>query len=294
MRKYLHLERLCVEAPGPVSLDRHFTDLPLELGKKELKDLVQDDVERIAELQRRLFAEDKRSLLLIFQAMDAAGKGSCIRHVMSGINPQGCQVWSFKAPSKEELDHDFLWRHMRALPERGRIGIHDRSHYEEVLVVKVHPEYLLGQRLPGIDQVSDVNADLWEARYESIRSMESHLARQGVVIMKFFLHMRPEIQKERLLERIKDPSKNWKFSIGDVEERTHWDRYMSAYEEAIGSTAAAHAPWFIVPADEQWESRAIVARLIREQMEEMDPQYPTLSEKLQVELAEGERRLMEE
>ena len=294
MKHLLKDLRICVDKPGPVDLSDFPTDLGDALEKKELKDSLEDDRKELYDLQRLFYATDRHALLLVFQAMDAAGKDSCIRHVMSGVNPQGCQVWSFKAPSPEELDHDFLWRHAKAIPERGRIGIHNRSHYEEVLVVKVHPAYVLGQRIPGVRSTADIDEAFWESRYASIRDFEAHLARQGVIIMKFFLHMGRDAQRERFLDRIEDPSKNWKFSLGDVEERGHWDAYQQAYADAIGATAAPHAPWYIVPADDQWETRAIVGRLVRERLEELDLRTPELSAKQRDELAEGQRRLAAE
>lgn len=250
------------------------TELHGSIKKDRLKQAVEEDRERIAKLQPRLYAERKQALLLLFQAMDAAGKDSCIAHVLSGVNPQGCRVWSFKSPSSEELAHDFLWRHAHATPERGMIGVHNRSHYEEVLVVKVHPEHLLAQGLPGINTVQDADAAFWQQRYASIRAFEEHLARQGVVLLKFHLHMARGVQKQRFLERIEDPAKNWKFSLGDVKERARWREYQQAYEEAIAATATPHAPWYVVPADEQWESRAIVCRIVRERLEAMDPRMP--------------------
>ena len=276
----------------------HPTELSERISKDALKKLLAEDSEGIIKLQERLYAEGRRSLLLIFQAMDAAGKDSCIDHVLSGVNPQGCEVRSFKQPSGEELAHDFLWRHMKAAPARGMIGVHNRSHYEEVLVVKVHPEYLIGQRLPGISSPKDANlptgqagAAFWEKRYAAIRAWEEHLADNGTVTMKFFLHMGKKEQKKRFLERIDDPEKNWKFSVGDVKEREHFDAYMKAYEDAIRATAAPHAPWFIVPADEQWETRAIVGDLVRDRLEAMDPKRPVLSAKAKEELEDARKML---
>jgi len=276
---------------GRFKLADHPTELRERIGKEKLKELLGEDRERITALQELLYAEDRRSLLLIFQAMDAAGKDSAIDHVLSGVNPQGCAVTAFKQPSSEELEHDFLWRHTKAVPARGMIGVHNRSHYEEVLVVKVHPEYLLGQRLPDVSAPKDANAAFWERRYAAIRAWEEHLAASGTAIMKFFLHMGKKEQRKRFLERIEDPKKNWKFSVGDVKERKHFDAYMNAYEEAIRATAAPHAPWFVVPADEQWETRAIVGDLVPEQLESMDPQVPRLSAKAQAELKEARELL---
>lgn len=269
----------------------HPTELRERIKKDELKALLADDREKIIALQERLYAEGRRSLLLVFQAMDAAGKDSAIDHVLSGVNPQGCAVTSFKQPSKEEQAHDFLWRHAKSAPARGMIGVHNRSHYEEVLVVKVHPAYLLGEALPGIRAVDDVKHGFWQQRYEAINHWEKHLADTGTTIMKFFLHMGKKEQRKRFLERIAEPGKNWKFSLGDVKERAHFDAYMDAYEEAIRATAAPHAPWYVVPADEQWETRAIVGRLVREQLEKMDPQWPQLTPDAKAELAEAKRLL---
>lgn len=272
-------------------LTDHPTELREHIGKEKLKEMLAEDRERIIALQERLYAEDRRALLLIFQAMDAAGKDSVIDHVLSGVNPQGCVVTAFKQPTSEELEHDFLWRHTKAAPARGMIGVHNRSHYEEVLVVKVHPEYLLGQRLPDVAAPKDADTAFWERRYAAIRAWEEHLATTGTVIMKFFLHMSKKEQRKRFLERIDDPKKNWKFSVGDVKEREHFDAYMNAYEEAIRATAAPDAPWFVVPADEQWETRAIVGDLVREHLESMDPQLPVLSAKAEGELKEARKLL---
>lgn len=293
MKDLLDLSRYRVHKPGKLDLAKYPTDLGDEQEKKALKAVLEKDTQRISELQETLYAQGTRSLLLIFQAMDAAGKDSCVAHVMTGVNPQGCHVTSFKAPSGEELSHDFLWRHAKAIPARGMIGIHNRSHYEEVLVVKVHPDYLAGQHLPNVADPAKVGKAFWEDRYGSIRDFETHLSRQGVTILKFFLHLGKAAQKERFLERIEDPKKNWKFNAGDVKERAHWDAYQEAYADAIGATAAEHAPWFIVPADDQWESRAIVGRAVREQLEAMDLRMPTLSAKTKEGLAEAKALLGE-
>jgi PPK2 family polyphosphate:nucleotide phosphotransferase len=293
MGEYLHLPSFSIRTPEKVHLADHSTDLGDELQKKELKEALEKDKARIHALQEALYAQGEHALLIIFQAMDAAGKDSCIEHVMSGVNPQGCHVTSFKAPTSEELEHDFLWRHAKAMPSKGIIGIHNRSHYEEVLVVKVHPEYLAAQRLPGVDPTA-LPKNFWEERYASIRAFEEHLARQGVTIMKFFLHLGKAAQKERFLERIDDPEKNWKFNAGDVKERAHWDSYQQAYSDAIGATAAPHAPWYIVPADDQWESRAIVGRLVREELEAMKLRMPPLSAKAKEGLAEAKKLLEKE
>jgi PPK2 family polyphosphate:nucleotide phosphotransferase len=242
----------------------------LAIDKKEAKDLLQQDVKALAEWQEKLYAEDRRSLLLIFQAMDAAGKDSAIEHVMSGVNPQGCQVHSFKAPSAQELDHDFLWRTTKVLPERGRIGIFNRSYYEEVLVVRVHPKILQGQKLPP----TLVTDRIWQERFESIRDFERHLARNGTAILKFFLHVSKEEQRQRFLDRIEEPGKRWKFSLGDVEERVLWGRYMECYEDMIRNTATGDAPWHVVPAGNKWFTRLVVARTIVGRLERLNPQFP--------------------
>jgi PPK2 family polyphosphate:nucleotide phosphotransferase len=229
-------------------------------------------VERLAALQERLYAHDRWAVLVIFQAMDAAGKDSTIKHVMSGVNPQGCQVFAFKAPSAEELDHDFLWRTTRCLPERGRIGIFNRSYYEETLVVRVHPELLEKQRLPeGL-----VTRDVWTERFEDINAYERHLARNGTRILKFFLHVSRDEQGRRFLERLEDPAKNWKFSLADLGERDRWDEYMAAYEDMIRRTATPHAPWYVVPADHKWFTRLVVVEVIVDALERLNPTFPSV------------------
>jgi PPK2 family polyphosphate:nucleotide phosphotransferase len=238
--------------------------------KQESRDLLHSGLVRLSELQEKLYAQDRWALLLIFQAMDAAGKDSTIKHVMSGVNPQGCQACSFKAPSPEELDHDYLWRCMRALPERGRIGIFNRSYYEEVLVVRVHPELLKSQKLPP----SLITKNIWQERYADINAMERYLTRNGIVIRKFFLHVSPEEQTKRFLERLENPHKNWKFSIADAREREHWDDYMHAYERMVRHTSSAHAPWFVVPADNKWFTRLVVAAAVIDALEEVHLAFP--------------------
>lgn len=256
--------------------------------KEQAEALLAEGVERLAKLQDRLYADNRWSLLLIFQAMDAAGKDGTIKHVMSGVNPQGCQVYSFKSPSAEELDHDFLWRTTKCLPERGRIGIFNRSYYEEVLVVKVHPEFLVKQSMPE----SLIGKDVWEHRYESIADFEKHLARNGTVVLKFFLNVSKQEQKERFLKRLDEPERNWKFSGSDVSERQHWDEYQDAYQDLIRATAAKHAPWFVVPADHKWFTRLVVASAVIEALEALDLAYPTVSAAQKAGLAEA-RKLLE-
>jgi PPK2 family polyphosphate:nucleotide phosphotransferase len=291
---YLLDPRFAITEQGPFKLKDHYSDLPEETVKKELKAQLEDDKKAIARLQNVFYASGKHSMLLVFQAMDAAGKDSCIKHVMSGVNPQGVHVTSYKAPSTLERSHDFLWRHAMAMPPKGHIGIHNRSHYEEVLVTRVHPKFILGQHLPGISSEKDITEEFWESRYRAIREFEKHIADSGTVIMKFFLYMNKDEQKKRFLERIDNPEKNWKFSGNDIKERQHWDRYMQAYESAIGSTAAKHAPWYIIPADEQWESRAMVGRLLRMKLEEMDLRFPGLEPDAQAGLAAARDQLLAE
>jgi PPK2 family polyphosphate:nucleotide phosphotransferase len=262
----------------------------LDLEKKSARALLEEGIERLVGLQARLYAQDRWSLLLVFQAMDAAGKDSTIKHVMSGVDPQGCQVFSYKAPSAEELDHDFLWRCARDLPERGRIGIFNRSHYEEVLVVRVHPEILAGQRLPP----ELVGKNIWKQRCESINDFERHLARNGTRIVKFFLNVSKEEQRKRFLERLDDPQKNWKFSLRDVLEGKYWNDYMRAYEEAISATSTEWAPWYIVPADHKWFTRLVVAQVVVSTLQKLDLQYPPADTARRREIAKAQRVLERE
>jgi PPK2 family polyphosphate:nucleotide phosphotransferase len=259
----------------------------LEMEKTAAEALLQQGVVRLAEMQDKLYAQDRWSVLCIFQAMDAAGKDGAIKHVFSGVNPQGCQVHSFKAPGATELDHDFLWRHSIALPERGRIGIHNRSWYEEVLVLRVHPELLARQRLPP----SLIGKKIWDERLEDIAAYERYLARQGTVVLKFFLNVSREEQKKRFLARIEEPQKNWKFSPNDVAERAHWDDYMKAYQAAISATAAPHAPWFVVPADAKWFTRLVVVAAIIEALEKLDLHYPAVTKEQRTALAVAKKSL---
>lgn len=241
-------------------------ELLLELGLKAL-----------SVFQDKFYAEGKRSFLIVLQAMDAAGKDGAIKYVMGGLNPQGVRVTSFKVPSKEELSHDFLWRHYKALPTKGEIGIFNRSHYENVLVTRVHPEYILNEHIPGIDSVDDVNEKFWENRFKHINHFEKTLTDSGTVILKFFLHVSKDIQKERLLERIEEKGKNWKFSSGDLAERKLWDNYMSAYEQMISATSTKEAPWFVLPADDKWFARLCMSTIIQNCFDDMDPKYPKLN-----------------
>ena len=258
--------------------------------KDEAKDELLGSIARLSELQDRLYAQNKYGLLLIFQAMDAAGKDGTIKHVMSGINPQGCQVFSFKTPSTEELDHDYLWRCMKCLPEKGRIGIFNRSYYEEVLVVRVHPEFLVNQRLPFTGKTDK----LWKQRFEEINNFEKYLTDNGIIILKFFLNVSKSEQKKRFLKRIEQPEKNWKFSAADVKERALWNDYMDAYEDTLNNTSTDWAPWYVVPADKKWYTRTAVADIIVKTLEGLNPEYPKVSDEHQAELRKAKQILMEE
>ncbi|HEY3898676.1 MAG TPA: polyphosphate kinase 2 family protein [Chthoniobacter sp.] len=256
--------------------------------KDRAKEALQNGVEALAELQDMLYAQDRWSILLIFQAMDAAGKDGTIKHVMSGINPQGCQVSSFKAPTSIDLNHDYLWRCVRQLPERGLIGIFNRSYYEETLVVRVHPEFLAGQKLPP----ECVKKDIWDERFQDIRSFERYLHRNGTLVRKFFLHVSKKEQEKRFLERLDNPDKNWKFSAGDARERGFWKDYMHAYEETIRETATEDAPWYVVPADNKWYTRVVVAAAIIEALASLDLHYPKVSAAKRKELAAARTALV--
>jgi PPK2 family polyphosphate:nucleotide phosphotransferase len=255
--------------------------------KPREKEALAMGIDLMAKLQNMLYAQDRWAVLLIFQGMDAAGKDGAIKHVMSGINPQGCQVFSFKEPTSEELNHDYLWRCLKCLPERGRIGIFNRSYYEETLVARVHPEILEKQRLPP----ELVTKDIWKERFQDIRGFERYLARNGMAILKFFLHVSNEEQKKRFLERIEDPEKNWKFSESDVKEREHWDNYMEAYEDMIRNTATKEAPWYVVPADNKWFTRVVVAAAVIDALDSLDLKYPKSGDRRLKELAAAKRAL---
>lgn len=256
--------------------------------KPKAKEALKWGIEVLAEMQDKLYSQDRYALLLIFQAMDAAGKDSAIKHVMSGINPQGCQVFSFKAPSNEELDHDFMWRCIKRLPERGRIGIFNRSYYEETLVVRVHNEILNKQKLPE----KLVTKYIWDERFQDIRNIEKYLNRNGIILRKFFLHVSKDEQKKRFLERIDNPDKNWKFSSSDVNERGYWNDYMKAYEDMIRNTATKNSPWYVVPADNKWFTRLVVAAAIIDSLASLDLKYPKVGEEKLKELAEAKHSLL--
>lgn len=263
----------------------HFIDKTQAAGQLE------DDKKRMSELQDVFYADNRYALLLIFQAMDTAGKDGAIKHVMGGINPQGCQVTSFKHPSEEEADHDFLWRHYKAMPEKGRIGIFNRSHYENVLICRVHPELIVGQHIPGIRSVDDIGEPFWQERFRQIREFENTSVANGTVILKFFLHISREEQRERLLSRINDPSKHWKFSFSDIRERNYWENYMKAYEEAPVHTSTGQSPWYVIPSDKKWFSRMLIASIIVQTLEKLPLYYPKPDPEEMARLEEGKKLL---
>lgn len=283
-----------IESNTKIKLADYSTKESFNYKKEDAVDTLNEFKSQMDELQEKLYATNRHSLLIIFQAMDAAGKDSAIEHVMSGINPQGCQVFSFKQPNSEEYEHDFLWRHNKALPEKGRIGIHNRSHYENVLVCKVHPEYVLKEGVRNYESVEDLDKEFWLNRYQSINDFEKHLHRNGTTIIKFFLNVSKEEQKERFLKRIDDPSKNWKFSSFDVEERSYWDKYMVAYEEAINQTSTDDAPWYIVPADKKWFTRIAVSKIIVDTLKALDLKFPEISDEETGKLEESRKKLESE
>ncbi|MEO8255376.1 MAG: polyphosphate kinase 2 family protein [Flavobacterium sp.] len=286
-------KQFCVGEGKDFKLKKYETNVDFDLGdegKPLMTQTLQMGVEAIAALQNVMYAQDKWSVLLIFQAMDAAGKDGAIKHVMSGIDPQGCQVSSFKAPSSEDLDHDFLWRCQKQLPERGRIGIFNRSYYEEVLIVRVHEQILQNQKLPE----KLITKDIWENRFEDIRDFEKHLHRNGTIVLKFFLNVSKEEQKKRFIERVDNPDKNWKFSAADVKERGYWDDYMHAYEEMIKNTSTKESPWYVIPADDKSYARIAVASAIIAAMEGLDLEYPSVSDEKIEELKAIKKALLDE
>lgn len=285
-----HILKKILAKPGKQHKVADFeTDYTSDLEKKEAKQLLEENTEKLTKLQDKLYAQDKFSVLIIFQAMDAAGKDGTIKHVMSGINPQGCQVFSFKQPSAEELDHDYMWRIYKSLPERGRIGIFNRSHYEDVLVAKVHPEIVLNGKLPNINKVEDINEKFWKNRYRQINDFERHLTENGTIILKFFLNVSHEEQLERFLSRLEDDSKNWKFSASDLKEREYWDDYMKAYSDMLTSTSTPYAPWYVIPADKKWFMRYAVGQIICDKIEELNLHYPILNEEAKGKIEEAKK-----
>ncbi|MDR2954284.1 MAG: polyphosphate kinase 2 family protein [Prevotella sp.] len=283
-----------IAKPGDKHKTSHFeTDYTADLDKKEAKKLLLENTEKLSKLQDMLYAHDRYSVLIIFQAMDAAGKDGTIKHVMSGINPQGCQVYSFKQPSREELDHDYLWRINKCLPERRKIGIFNRSHYEDVLVAKVHPSIVLNGNIPGIEKEKDITDKFWEKRYRQINDFEQHLVENGTIVLKFFLNVSQEEQEERFLARLNDEAKNWKFSSSDLKERAYWDDYMKAYSDMLINTSTECAPWYVIPADKKWFMRYAVGEIICDRMEELNLHYPTLTQEAKDEIEKAKKELGE-
>ncbi len=264
------------------------------LNKKEAELLLDKSRRELSKIQDELYANNRHSVLIIFQAMDAAGKDGAVKHIMSGFNPLGVKVHSFKTPTSNELDHDYFWRHELALPARGEIAIHNRSHYENVLITRVHPEFVMKENIPGIESVKDLGTKFWNNRFKQIRRFEKNLTENGMVILKFCLHISKKEQKKRFLERIEDPSKNWKFSMTDLKERDHWDQYQEAYEEAISATSTEKSPWFIIPADDKWYARLAIASIIYTQFETLDLGYPKVSKNQLEELQLAKQSLLSE
>lgn len=291
-----YFETIKVKPGQKVSLKEDFsTKANKELATKESAQvLLRESIETLTELQEKLYAHNRHSVLIILQAMDAAGKDSMIKHVYSGLNPQGVKVTSFKTPSLEELDHHYLWRHDKALPARGEIAIFNRSHYENVLITRVHPEFILTENLPGVNRTDDINDAFWERRYQQINNFEKTLAENGMLILKFFLHLSKEEQKERFLERIEKKEKNWKFSAQDVVERKHWDSYMTAYEQMLSATSAPHAPWYVLPADNKWFTRLAMGLILDEELQKLDMDYPSLPQDQLLALSDIKDRLLAE
>lgn len=267
---------------------------PVGIDKDKGEQMLQESTMKLAQLQDKLYAQDKYSILIIFQAMDAAGKDGAVKHVMTNLSPQGVRVSNFKVPTNEELDHDYFWRHYKALPSRGEIGIFNRSHYENVLVTRVHPEYILGENIPAIKSLKDIDQDFWDARFKQIRRFEKNIIENGTVVVKFFLYLSKDEQKRRFIERIDNPAKNWKFSLDDLKERAHWDEYQAAYQEMIAKTATDDAPWFIIPADNKWSARLAISEIILQEFSKLKIQYPLVSNEQKVELLKAKEQLMSE
>ncbi|MEP6735561.1 MAG: polyphosphate kinase 2 family protein [Chryseolinea sp.] len=291
----VEIRKLRVKPGKVISLKDYPTDYSGKtLNKQMAIDLLEEGRKHLAQVHEKLYAQNRYSVLIIFQAMDAAGKDSAVKHIMSGFNPLGVRVYSFKAPTEQELDHYYLWRHNLTLPPRGEIAIHNRSHYENVLVTRVHPEYILNERLPGIESVDKIHEDFWERRFKQINQFEKTLTQNGTIVLKFFLHVSKEEQKKRFMERIDDPSKNYKFAFGDLKERAHWDEYQIAYEKAISATSKKNAPWFVIPSDDKWYARLAIASVIHQQFEAMNIDYPTIDASQKADLVKARTMLMSE
>ncbi|MDQ3019689.1 MAG: polyphosphate kinase 2 family protein [Bacteroidota bacterium] len=291
----IDIEKFLVKPGKKVSLKNYDTEYTgNKLNKQKGEDLLALSREKLSDLQDELYAYNKYSVLIIFQAMDTAGKDGAVKHVMSGLNPTGVRVVSFKVPSTTELEHDYFWRHYRALPPRGDIGIFNRSHYENVLVTRVHPEYILKENLPGINSLQDIDQKFWDKRYEQINRFEKNLYQNGTVILKFFLHLSKSEQRKRFIKRIDNPKKNWKFSVADANERKFWDQYQTAYEDALSNTSEDYAPWFIIPADNKWFTRLAIANIIYRQFEALHLTYPEVSSEQKEELLKVKKELLDE
>ena len=288
------LKKLTAEPGKKHKVSDFASDYTADMKKDEAEALLQENIETLASLQDKLYAFDKYSVLIVFQAMDAAGKDGTIEHVMSGINPQGCQVFSFKKPSSEDLDHGYLWRIQKNVPERGRIGIFNRSHYEDVLVSRVHPEIVAGGQIPGLDKVKDVDEKFWAQRYRQINDFERYLTESGTVVIKFFLNVSKGEQRKRFLKRLDEKDKNWKFSAADLEERKYWDKYMEAYSKMLSNTSTDYAPWYVIPADHKWFMRYAVGQVINHRLEELKMDYPQLSDEATEHLKVCREQLMSE
>lgn len=290
-----YIAGLQVKEGKKVSLTKYDTLYnPDHLNRDEATVLLQQSIAKLSDMQDKLYAHDKYSVLIVLQAMDAAGKDGAVRHVMSGLNPQGVKVTSFKVPSTAELDHDYFWRHYKELPARGEIGIFNRSHYENVLVTRVHPEYILGERIPDVNTIKDIDNKFWLQRFKQINRFEKNIAQNGTIILKFFLHLSKDEQKKRFLERIDNPKKNWKFSTADLKERAHWDEYQKAYEELLSHTSTDEAPWFIIPADNKWSARLAISDIIVQEFERLAIKYPTVSKEQKEALLKAKGLLMTE
>jgi PPK2 family polyphosphate:nucleotide phosphotransferase len=291
-----YLDTLMVQPGQNISLKKDFdTDYDHKMITKEQgATLLQQGIENLSVMQDKLYAHRRYSVLIVIQAMDAAGKDSTIKHVLTGLNPTGVQVTSFKTPSKEELEHDYLWRHAKAVPARGQIGIFNRSHYENVLVTRVHPEYILSENIPGIEKVEAITETFWTNRFKQINRFEKNLVQNGTLVMKFFLHVSRKEQKKRFLDRIDDPTKNWKFAAGDLVERARWGDYMAAYEAMLNATSKEKAPWFVLPADDKWFTRVCMAAIVHREFNKIDPEYPIVSPAQKNELQQLRAKLMAE
>ena len=294
-KDFIDIGKLKVNPGDFVSLKDFPTDYKGKtLKKSQAVALLESGRKHLAEVQDKLYAQNQYGVLIILQAMDASGKDSAVKHIMSGFNPLGVKVYSFKTPTPQELDHHYLWRHNIALPGRGEIAIHNRSHYENVLVTRVHPEYILKEQLPGIDALEKIDDKFWAKRFEQINQFEKNISENGTIILKFFLHLSKAEQKKRFLERIDDPEKHWKFSFGDLKERGQWKNYQHAYEEAIAATSTSYAPWYIIPADDKWYTRLAIAGIIYRQFKALDIEYPAVSDAQRADLLSARKQLMEE